>query len=941
MKVIKKSGFRQDYSIDKVKIALQKTATSIGLKFLEGDWKEFKPRVLARLEPIMEGRDEIFFWEIDDAVIDSLLRSRFKDIAKEYIQSRSRSRQDKLNDLGLSRLSMWLLNERYLKKDIEGNAIETAREMMCRVATSIATAEKTPKLREEYSEKFTNMLCNLEFLPSSPCLVSAGTNKKGTYLSCITGDTIIHTTFGDKPIKELYDNNIENFYLYSCDGKEVKLGKADKVIKTGEKIVYEVKLDSGYSIKATPDHKFMMRDGSYKNVWDLKSGDSLMPFNFFHANKKGYRYIFPKINGTKREQSMPAYHFVATEYYGDIGKNYIHHKDFNKLNDSPDNLQLMTEEEHRKLHSDNSPMKTERWRKWFSDRMIGNTINNGKPKSKKFKQFMEDNNPMYKEENKKKVSEKQMDIAREKGERVIKICLTCGKEFESRTSHERKYCSLKCHYEHMRGNTYWKLRDKNNHKVISVKLIGMENVYDIQSVDKYHNFAANGVFIHNCYAFEIEDSLDSIFSVLKDTSKIFQMGGGVGISVSKLREKGAIIKTSNGVSSGPVSFLHLFNTMVDTVKAGGFRRGALLALMHYTHPDIEEFIKCKRDTNELKNMNISIMVDDEFFKSVAENKIINLKSPRDGKIVRKIPAALLLEQIATNIWETGEPGLLFYDRINKDNPTPHLGDLRVCNPCAEATLLNREACDLGSINLVKHVKDGEIDWDKLASTVKLAIRFLDNMIDASPQPTKEIDESIKRTRKAGLGVMGFADILLILGVKYSSKEAIEWAGKIMSFINDVADKESIELGKEKGLYTEYKEGYRKRRNAIVTTVAPTGSLSLISGVSSGIEPNFSKEYTRVIGTEIVKVSHPIGTSKIFETFNEIPLDQHLAILAEFQKNTENAVSKTCNVPELTTVNDIKALIIKAHDMEVKGITIFRDHCSRESLIKPTCDECKI
>jgi ribonucleoside-diphosphate reductase alpha chain len=444
----------------------------------------------------------------------------------------------------------------------------------------------------------------------------------------------------------------------------------------------------------------------------------------------------------------------------------------------------------------------------------------------------------------------------------------------------------------------------------------------------------------SCYAFEIEDSLDSIFGVLKDTSKIFQMGGGVGISVSKLREKGAIIKTSNGVSSGPVSFLHLFNVMVDTVKAGGFRRGALLALMHYTHPDIEEFIQCKRKTDTLNNMNISVMVDDNFFKAIAEGKDISLKSPKDGKVIRKIPASLLLEQISTNIWETGEPGLLFYDRINKDNPTPHLGDLRVCNPCAEATLLHGEACDLGSINLVKHIKDSEIDWDKLAVTTKLAIRFLDNMIDASPQPTKEIDESIKKTRKAGLGIMGFADSLLLLGIKYSTKEGIDTAGKIMSFINDVADKESIELGKEKGLYNEYKEGYRKRRNAIVTTIAPTGSLSLISGVSSGIEPNFSKEYTRVIGAEIVKVSHPAMTSKVFETSNDISLDQHLAMLSEFQKNTENAVSKTCNVPEHTTVNEIKSLIIKAHDLEVKGMTIFRDRCAREALIK-NCEDCKI
>jgi ribonucleoside-diphosphate reductase alpha chain len=626
MKVVKKSGYRQDYSIEKVKIALQKTATSIDQKFLEADWKEFKPRVLARLEPVMENREEIFFWEIDDAVIDSLLRSRFKEIAREYIQSRSRSRQDKLNDLGLNALSMWLLKERYLKKD-DGNPIETAREMMCRVATAIAAVEKTQQLKEEYSDKFTKMLCNLEFLPSSPCLVSAGSNRKGT--------------------------------------------------------------------------------------------------------------------------------------------------------------------------------------------------------------------------------------------------------------------------------------------------------------------------LSACFAFELEDSLDSIFQVLKDTAKTFQMGGGVGINISKLRENGSSIKTSNGYSSGPISFLHLFNTMVDTVKAGGFRRGALLAMMRYYHPDIEAFIQCKRKTDSLNNMNNSILLDDKFLEAAKNNKDIYFISPKDKEKKGKISANILLEQIALNIYETGEPGILYYENMNKDNPTPHLGDIHCVNPCSESQLYNLESCNLGSINLTKFIKEDDINWDKLSETVKLAVRFLDNMIDASPYPTKEMELAAKRTRKVGLGIMGFADMLLLLNIKYSSKEAVTTIGKLMSFINDVAGKESEALGKEKGLFGGYIEGCKKRRNAIVTTIAPTGSLSLICGVSSGIEPNFSKEYTRVIGNEVVKVSHPIKDNKVFEVSTEIPIEQHLAILSETQKYTENSVSKTINVPESTTVNDIKNLILKANEMGIKGITIFRERCNREPLIKVSCEECKI
>ena len=627
MKVIKKLGYRQDYDINKIKIALVKTADSINVKFTNSDWMELKPRIISRLEPLLESREEIYFWEIDDAVIDTLLRSRFNDITKEYIQTRSRVIKDKLNDLGLSPLSMWLLKERYLRKNGNGDdePIETAREMMCRVATAIASVESSPKLREKYTHLFTDMLCNLNFLPNSPCLVSAGTNRKGTLLAC----------------------------------------------------------------------------------------------------------------------------------FGQI----------------------------------------------------------------------------------------------------------------------------------------------------------------------------------------IKDSLDSIFEVLKTTAKIFQMGGGAGISVSNLREKGSVIKTSHGYSSGPITFLQLFNTMVETVKAGGFRRGALLSLMDYNHPDIEEFIHCKRNTDELNNMNISVLVKDEMFRAIKDKEEINLISPKNRKIIDTIDPNLLLEMIATNIWETGEPGILFYEKINEDNPTPHLGDIRVCNPCAESSLLDNEACDLGSINLMNHIKDDDVDWEKLANTTKLAVRFLDNMIDKSSYPNKSIENAVKNTRKIGLGIMGFADLLISLNIRYSSEDAIKMAGKIMSFINDVANQTSIELGKEKGLYKGYRDGCRKRRNSIVTTIAPTGSLSLICGVSSGVEPNFASEYSRIINKETVRVIHPLKEHPCFETTYEIEPMQHLRILAEFQKYVENSISKTCNVPESTTVADIKDLIVTAHKLGIKGLTIFRENCNRESLLR--CEDCKI
>lgn len=580
MQVIKKLGYRQPYDINKIKIALQETAKSIDTKFINSDWRELKPRIISRLEPTMKDREEIYCWEIDDIVIDTLLRSRFNDVAKEYIQSRSKVIRDKLNDLNLTPLAMWLLKERYLKRDENGSGepIETAREMMCRVAAAIASVERNQRLRNEYTKKFSDMLCNLDFLPNSPALVSAGNNRRGTYSAC--------------------------------------------------------------------------------------------------------------------------------------------------------------------------------------------------------------------------------------------------------------------------------------------------------------------------FAYDVKDSLDSIFSVLKNTAKTFQMGGGVGISISNLREKGSLISTSNGCSSGPVEFLHLFNTMVETVKAGGFRRGALLSMMKYNHPDIEEFIHCKGDVNKLNNMNISVLVDDKFIDAVENEEDIELISPKDNKPVKSISATLILEMIATNIWRHAEPGILFYDRMNEDNPTPHLGVLDVVNPCSESNLRGcGESCNLGSINLTNHLEKEEIDWDKLANTTKLAVRFLDNMLDASPYPSRATEKAAKETRKIGLGIMGFGDMLIKLDIRYSSPEAIGMAGKIMAFINDVASQTSTELGKEKGLYNEYRDGYIKRRNSIVTTQAPTGSISLICGTSSGVEPNFAKEYTRLIDNRLVRVIHPLRDHECFEVANEIPMEQHLKILAEFQKHVENSISK--------------------------------------------------
>jgi len=622
MKVIKKLGYRQDFEIKKIYEALKKTAEDGGLTFNVKDWREIKPRIKSRIDKISDGREEIYFWEIDDAVADTLLRSRFNDLAKNYIRAKARDIRDNLNDIGVSPAAMYVLRNRYLRTDLDGNPIETVKEMFARVASEVASVEKTKALKEKYTEVYFNMMKDLDFLPNSPALVSAGSKSKGTYSACVTGDTIIHTTNGDIPIKKLYDNSIENFYVFSCDGKRVRIGTADKVVKTRKDAkVYEIKFDTGYSIKATEDHLIMMRDGEYKRVDELNINDSLMPFNFFHA-KKGYRYVFEEITTSNNIGRLPAYALVYKEMNGESPPNgyVIHHKDYSKTNDNPDNLIMMSREEHSRLHINlDNPMKKQKWKDYFSKRMIGNKIAKGIKRTQQFKDNMSINNPMHNKKSVEKLSKTKLENSRKNGNRIKITCPVCNKEFESIKSANRKFCSLKCSHESMKGNDYWKLRKKSasyNHKVISIEYVGKEDVYDIQNVDKYHNFAAEGIFIHNCFAYSIDDSLEDILDTLHKTAKTFQLGGGVGVSIAKLRERGSPILTTNGRSSGSVEFLKLFDVMCTTIKTGGFRRGALMCLTEYNHPDIEWFISCKKDVEQLNNMNISVLVDDKFFEAV-------------------------------------------------------------------------------------------------------------------------------------------------------------------------------------------------------------------------------------------------------------------------------------------------------------------------------------
>ena len=351
-----------------------------------------------------------------------------------------------------------------------------------------------------------------------------------------------------------------------------------------------------------------------------------------------------------------------------------------------------------------------------------------------------------------------------------------------------------------------------------------------------------------CFVLPLEDGLEGIFTTLKNMALIQQSGGGTGFSFSRLREKGAIVKSTKGVASGPISFMRIFDSTTDVIKQGGKRRGANIGILHCTHPDIPEFVTAKSG-KRLTNFNISIAATDAFMKKAVKGETLVLRSPKTGKIVQKINAADLFEMIVRNAWETGDPGLLFIDEINRKHPLKHNGQIEATNPCGEVPLLAYESCNLGSINLTKMVKNGAIDWKKLRSTTRLAVHFLDNVIDANNYPLKETEKITKEHRKIGLGIMGFADLLFILRIPYDSKEALRTAERLISFIAHEARLQSVRLGKQRGSFTHFEQSIWKKqhpamRNATCITIAPTGTLSIIAGCSSGIEPVFALAFLR-------------------------------------------------------------------------------------------------
>ena len=464
-----------------------------------------------------------------------------------------------------------------------------------------------------------------------------------------------------------------------------------------------------------------------------------------------------------------------------------------------------------------------------------------------------------------------------------------------------------------------------------------------------------------CFVIPIKDSMESIFDGVKNAALIHQSGGGTGFSFSNLRPKDDIVKSTGGIASGPVSFMEVFDKATDVIKQGGKRRGANMGILNVHHPDIFDFIISKADLNKLTNFNISVGITDEFMDALEQDKKYNIINPRTGKIIKKYSAKYVFDLITKMTWKYGDPGVIFLDTINKFNPTPHLGKIESTNPCGEVPLLPYESCVLGSINLSNFIEKDKINYMKLEEVIGLAVHFLDNVIDINKYPIPEIEKITKSNRKIGLGVMGFADMLFKLKISYNSQKGVEKAEEIMKFISEKSRAASTKLAEVRDVFSSFKGSLYDRmnlkvRNATTTSIAPTGSISIIADCSSGIEPIFSVAFSRhVIDTilyEINPVFKQIAIAEKFysdkliteiakkgsiQTFKEIPEwirsifvtsleispEYHVRVQAAFQKYNDNSVSKTINFPTDSTPDEIKKAFILAYKLGCKGITAYR------------------
>ena len=476
-----------------------------------------------------------------------------------------------------------------------------------------------------------------------------------------------------------------------------------------------------------------------------------------------------------------------------------------------------------------------------------------------------------------------------------------------------------------------------------------------------------------CFVLPVEDSIQGIFTALKQMAMIHKSGGGTGFSFSRIRPAGDVVGTAAGIASGPLSFIRVFDEATSALKQGGRGRGANMGVLASSHPDVLSFIRAKKN-GDLKNFNLSVGIDRHFFDSYDRKGTYDLINPRNGEVSRTIDTGILWEELCSAAWQCGDPGILFLDRINDLNPVPGLGPIEATNPCGEQPLLPYESCNLGSLNVAGFVRKGELDEDKLVSAVRSGVEFLDAVIDINTYPVPEIRDRTLLTRKIGLGIMGLADALIMMEIPYASNEGLNVTESIMQVIQQEAHFASEELGEKKGSFPAIDKSWYPgpMRNATVTTVAPTGSLHIIAGTSSGIEPLFSLAFSRIINGKAIRFVHPAvrhiveslprgqtlmeliertGSvqnlpirdceKELLRTAPEIKPEFHVRMQAVVQKNVDNAVSKTVNLPEHATLEEISEIFLLARTLGCKGITVYRYNSREDQVLSRGCDTCRV
>lgn len=1019
MRVIKRDGRIVKYNSEKIILAVTKAMKSIG----KVD-DEIAQNVATTVTNTLNGNGELSVEDIQDKVEDALIKLGDAQLAKTYILYRAKRAEvrgfreaigveDTLK-LGVNALA--LLDKRYLKS-FDGKK-ETPSQMFRRVANHVASVEKSFGGSPDYwSKVFYNLMANQMFLPNTPCLANSG-NPDLNYLfacyafevgdsmeeilqtakdcgmvqKCIPKTQLINTECGVK----LADDVVVGDFIITPSGYREVLKKYE----SGMKPIYSVRVDGVISclgenhlvLSYANNHKVTT---SFRAVKNIKS-DYKVAFSNKVPNTNNYsivgNFYFPdKINGRRNWYNNIDVPVVLTSdlmymfglWFGDGSKDVLRVR--------------FTNSDRVLLDYFSTIIKTV----FGLDGNISKTRNTYELcyNSKKLSSFFDFVGFLNKKDIPKFVYtcadelkfafieglldtdgsvKKQKHVCVISNKRVEPVLsvkkLLSDLGYSSYVSYEQDGASL---YLYSSGVEYFR---KYMHYFTDKKdKLGKISVKHCKGVtrdcEEYEYTTPEEIELvgeADTVDFEVDGHIFQVGNLVTHNS-----GGGVGLHLSKLRPRGDKVKTTEGIASGPIDFMRIYDTVSDVIKQGGIRRGGNLGLLLINHPDIIEFIKCKNDETRLNNFNISVAITDEFMRCVKNDSDFSLINPKDGSEVTKVNARHLFRFIAESAWRNGEPGFVFWDKIEMDNPTPKQGHL-IKNLCGEQDLVPYEACVLGSINLAKFVENGQIVYNSLRKVVHHAVRFLDDVINASNYPLEAIREKVMANRKIGLGVMGFANLLLVLGIPYDSEEAEKIAEEVMDFINVEARKASARLVDDRGDFQNIGDSVitPPQRNSSLTTIAPTGSISIIAETSSGIEPIFAVVYkktnilenntffevnpifegiarqegwySQALVNKIIKNGGKVSGlpevpekwQKVFRTALEIPPEWHVRMQAAFQRHVNNAISKTVNLSYDATVEDVERVIKLAYDMNLKGLTVFRNQSRTKQVLETLCVECE-